>query len=370
MNVILLKKGICMMKSKIVASLALSLSLTIGSGVPLSSFNTVEAKSLDNTQVAVQQMIQNRIERGVEGFDSLQPGKTYKMKDAYEKNSKVLVELVDQSSSIKGYMVVDTEANNQVIEYSLNDTHPLLAAGNQNNVFYLGATSYSEDIGNGKMKDLKTKLIYDKNNLEKAKSALNNVTTEEESGFTTQAITNYYYKVISGVPDYQQNNNDNMDNDCVPTSGANVMMYWDSHGYSNMTTGTWITVANRLGAIMGHTDSGGVSRDRIISGLKTFLSERGYGSKFTVDRDYYPSFADITAQINSNNPLMMSVNSWMGQNGGHNITAVGAEEYYDTNNFTWYRSVIVHDNWESTGTNVWVSFSSAGIDDLYKVANN
>jgi hypothetical protein len=183
------------------------------------------------------------------------------------------------------------------------------------------------------------------------------------------AITDYDYTLISGVPDYQQNDNDNMENDCVPTSGANVMMYWDSHGYGNITTGTWITVANRLGTIMGHSDLGGVDRDDIVLGLITFISERGYSSSFSVDRDYFPSFSDIDSQIESSNPLMMSVNSWMGQNSGHNITAVGTESYYDTSTFSWSEYVIVHDNWGSTGTDVWISFNSAGIDDLYKVEN-
>jgi len=159
-----------------------------------------------------------------------------------------------------------------------------------------------------------------------------------------------------------------MKNDCVPTSAANVLMYWDKNGFPNMSsTNSWKTVANRIGVIMGHTDSSGVSRSKIVSGLKSFIKERGYSSSFTISRDTTPTFKEMKTLINGGDPSMMSTNGWQTQKGGHNITLVGYEEYYDLGKFKWYRSVIVRDNWGSTPKDVWFSFNSVDVDDIYKI---
>lgn len=49
-------------------------------------------------------------------------------------------------------------------------------------------------------------------------------------------FTNAAQHIISGVPDYQQNDFSG-NNDCAPTASACVLGYWDSNGYGNLISG-------------------------------------------------------------------------------------------------------------------------------------
>ncbi len=143
-------------------------------------------------------------------------------------------------------------------------------------------------------------------------------------------------------------------------------MYWDKNGFSNMSSNNnWKSVANRIGTIMGHTNSSGVSRSKIVPGLQKYIKERGYANSFTISRDTSLSFSKMKTLIKNGNPSMMSTNGWITQTGGHNITLVGYEEYYATFKFKWYRSVIVRDNWKSTPKDVWFLYGSEDVDDIY-----
>lgn len=47
---------------------------------------------------------------------------------------------------------------------------------------------------------------------------------------SNNSISSYSYNEISGVPDYSQEDNNYLTgNACVPTSAANVLMYWDKN---------------------------------------------------------------------------------------------------------------------------------------------
>lgn len=337
------------------------------------SFNTKPTFAADDSlnatiQLSVEQKITERINRGFDEFSGLRPGKHYSMYDENSFISKTLVELINETNSLSGYMVVDHD-NFDIVEFSLGDTHPLQNIYS-NMIYYLGPVSYAVTINSNELKELKSDQVYNKTELQnlKKESLKKSLVLEEPPGISTQNITDYSYKVINGVPDYQQNDNTSMNNDCVPTSAANVLMYWRNNGFSNIsTTNSWKTVANRIGVIMGHTDADGVSRSRIVPGLKTFLQEVGYSNSFTISRDTTPTFPELRALVNGGDPSMLSVNGWNGTKGGHNITLVGYEEYYDPAKIRWYQSVIVRDNWASTPKDVWFQFNTEDIDDIYKI---
>lgn len=302
-------------------------------------------------------------------FNDLNPGKQYLMKDENELANKTLIELINSNNELGGYMVVDHEQEYEVIEFAVGEVHPLQEVSTEE-IYYLGPVSYAEKVSENELKDLKTDVLFDVaelNNIKTWKEA-NRIQSELEEDISPSNVTDYEYKLISAVPDYQQSNNTSMENDCVPTSAANVMMYWDSKGFPNISPkDNWKTVANRIGKIMGHTDSSGVSRSEIVPGLKKFLSERGYSSSFTISRDTSPTFNEMRSLIKNGDPSMMGTDGWMDQKGGHNITLVGYEQYYNPGKVKWYKSVIVRDNWKSTPKDVWFQFNSEDVSNIYKI---
>lgn len=352
---------------KFVGSLVLATSII----VPFAS-QSAFASSEFNVQSAivssVEEKISERISKGFSEFEDLKAGKQIELLDENNTVTKTHVELVNLKNQLSGYMVVDHAQNYEIVEFALGDVHPLQNI-TSNSVYYLGPLAYAELLDDTKLKYVQTNDTFEKSELKEIKKKIENLKKYEEStGISAFNVTDYSYKVISSVPDYQQNNNTSMENDCVPTSAANVLMYWRNNGYSNISpTNSWTTVANRIGVIMGHSDSTGVSRSEIVPGLKTFLAERGYSSTFTITRDTTPTFAEMKSLINGGDPSMLSTNGWITQSGGHNVTLVGYEEYYDPAKIKWFRSVIVRDNWGSTPKDVWFQFGAEDVDDIYKI---
>lgn len=362
---------------KVIASLILLVALFVLSPVgQAASASTSSDSNIQNAVVtSVEGKISERVSKGFNEFNGLKVGKQISLLDENNQATKTLVELVNSNNQLSGYMIVDHTQNFEVVEFALGNVHPLQST-TSNNVYYLGPLAYAESVGNN-MKDVKTNTLFEKNKLqevkkvklEKLKATNNEMNVSAiNTKSATSTKTNYSYKLLSDVPDYQQSANTSMNNDCVPTSAANVLMYWRNKGYTNISpSNSWIEVANRIGVIMGHSNTNGVSRSKIVPGLVTFLTEKGYASSFNVSRDYDPTFAEMKDLINAGNPSMMSANNWMNSSGGHNITLVGYEEYYDTTTSKWSRYVIVRDNWESTPKDVWFAFASQDIDDIYKL---
>ncbi|GJM78239.1 C39 family peptidase [Paenibacillus sp. MB22_1] len=196
--------------------------------------------------------------------------------------------------------------------------------------------------------------------------------TNGEVGVST--IINYEYDLISGVPDYQQNDNDSMENDCVPTTGAAIIMYYDAHGYPNLSSSSdWKQVANRLGVLMDHDDSYGVYSSNVKPGFNDYISEKGYSGDFTVTRDTSVSFSDIKNEVSSDSPAFLRVvgydyNDPTGADGGHMITLVGYETYTDTEDWSTPQYALVQDNWETTGKTVYLLMGQFGsMTDIWKV---
>lgn len=336
----------------------------------LASFNYTKANAIDRNNsntiyTAVERKIEERISLGFGEFSGLKSGVIYNLLDINGEHTIFLVELNKAVNEVAGYMVVDSKKNYRVVEYCLGSTQPL--QGKTGNIFYLGPISYAESIGNGQIQDLRTKETYQLADLQSRVTKKQITNTPEPLQSIKPSLVSYDRDLIDDVPDFQQNNNLDMKNDCVPTSGANVMMYWDSHGYPNLSTSnSWISVADRLGVLMNHTDESGIDRDNIVPGLRAYVTEKGYGSSFIISRNTSPTFNDMDYQIEHVKPAMLSINGYQGSSGGHNVTLVGTESYYE-DNVRWVYNIIVHDNWESTGRDVTIEISNEDIDDLYAI---
>lgn len=164
------------------------------------------------------------------------------------------------------------------------------------------------------------------------------------------------------MPDYNQEDISTKKNFCGPVSAANVIMYWNSNGYPNLSSSNnWINVANRLGVLMGHTNSEGVLWADFISGIKSYTTEKGY-SKFSITSPAV-SFGNMETEIANNRPAQIGLKGYgyTGLYGGHIVTLVGTEKYQETTqNNQWFYNLVIRDNWQSTPKDVWISYGRGG----------
>jgi len=125
---------------------------------------------------------------------------------------------------------------------------------------------------------------------------------------------------------------------CGPTAAASVMGYYDLHGYDNLFAASgWGAVslssnvdveANQLATAMG-TSSGWTLVSNIASGIMNFTSQQGYNFVATT-LDYREfSWLDYTNAIDSNRPVLLSVDSNGDWDCDHAVTGVGYEERAD-----------------------------------------
>ncbi|MDQ0416671.1 hypothetical protein J2Z48_000838 [Croceifilum oryzae] len=324
--------------------------------------NHVVTETNNHVWDVVKATIAQKVQAGSTEFKEVRPGKVTPLLDKEHKETVYFVELVKASEAkIGGYMVV---SKGKAIEFSLGDTHPLQNV--ENPVYYLGPINYAEDLGNHYLRDLRTGEKFSKDSIVVNKQRRSNGLKRKEYASSSlrpssDPSSRYYY--IRNVPDFQQRDNPSMRNACVPTSATNVMMYWDQHGYPNLSgDNNWKTVANRLGSLMDHDSSHGVSRSDIEDGLEDYIEERGYDDRFSVDRDWvFFGFGSIEDQIKAGNPTMISIDDYRGSDGGHNVTVVATDARHNN------EYVAVHDNWESTPTDVWFDYDAEDIEGIYKV---
>lgn len=366
------------MNKKILKAVVLSSMLISSAVIPFgtsasANTNLVEVEQSESWKLPVFNSIKNYLDIKVEnGFTELQGyeiGKVLALKDRTEKENKYYVSVVDKNKETLGYAVLDGSNNYEVIEFGLGKEEPLKDANH--NISYYGPLSYAENIGNGKVKDLLLNQEFDKATLINEINEVEQPTDEYQVSPAT--IINYAYKYISGVPDYQQSSITTMINTCVPVSAANIIMYWDANGYPNMvSTNNWINAANRIAQIMLHTNVNGVLPQYVTPGMRVYFDEHGY-TGFGVTRDTSPTFSEAQTIVNAGHPSLLGLANYTvispNATGKHMVTLVGFETYYDTSTKKWSQQVIVHDNWDSTGTQVWLKWSSLPVTDIWEISN-
>ena len=170
------------------------------------------------------------------------------------------------------------------------------------------------------------------------------------------------YKLISGVPDWNQFwGSYGCWSGCSPTAATNAIGYWDSHGYGNIIYGgDWQGAVNEMRTYMGTwctSDGYGATYRHMISpGIIEYTQAHGYHFEshyWCGGCSVQPTYANYRSEMDANHPMVVCVSDhW--KYGGHCMTGVG----YDTNG----NYMIVHDNWGSTGENVYVQYGSSYSD--------
>ncbi|TFD97047.1 C39 family peptidase [Jeotgalibacillus sp. R-1-5s-1] len=239
-------------------------------------------------------------------------------------------------------------------------------------LYYYGPVTYGYISEDHKVKNLRDNREFTQDDLEEIKESekaknkiyedsINN-SVESSGDFTTQAVVNRVFRKVSGVPDYQQSHYPGA-NDCSPVAAANIIMYWDQNGYPSMSSSNVpANVVERLANFM-NTTANGTTGANLEIGLDRYLQER-YPSANS-DRRGDPSFSNLSTEISAGRPALVHVKGYGYSTGdssvGHSVTLVGTESYQESSqSFKTYYNIVVHDNWTSTGKEVWLAFERGG----------
>ena len=160
--------------------------------------------------------------------------------------------------------------------------------------------------------------------------------------------------LLQGIPDYQQNDFAGT-NDCAPVAAANVLGYWDAHGFQDLISGTndfgsnpagVTALVDTLKAKMHWTPSG-TQIAWIWIGIAESVYEKGYS--FRSANLTRPSWAEIRQEPDRRRPAILTLYH-RSYGAMHTVTLIGYSE--NTND----QVVVVHDVWYPAN-DVWLNFS-------------
>jgi hypothetical protein len=175
--------------------------------------------------------------------------------------------------------------------------------------------------------------------------------------------------IISGVPDYQQNDYPGP-GDCSPTAAACVLGYWDSHGYSNLVDSG--NVAQLVQDLKDNSNydsvNGGTTDVYMAESIEIVCNDPDLNNNYGFSATYNDSalYSEFKDEISAGRP-MVHITYGHSTYRNHSMTGVG---YSEPSGTQW---CIDHDNWETTGENVYVEWNSIS-DNMTKIvpgaANN
>ncbi len=182
------------------------------------------------------------------------------------------------------------------------------------------------------------------------------------------------FKVIGGVADMNQIYSSlwTGPSGCAPTSAANIMKYWASHGYAQLTQGlSDEQLLYNIRTAMGTRSDGSTPLNNISPGMKTFALNRGVSTA----KAWYlpgvpPSWSSYKSAINTYGPNVISFSPHAFYN-EHSVTGVGWTEFTYNGSSIGHQYMEVHDNNPNTPFSVFVAYGRmygtnlAGNDGIY-----
>ncbi|TEB04180.1 hypothetical protein Psch_03905 [Pelotomaculum schinkii] len=193
----------------------------------------------------------------------------------------------------------------------------------------------------------------------------------DDLGFETGSNS---YANYDGVPDLNQFLNPLWVgfSGCSPTSAANIMKYWSTHGYPALTQGmSDAQLLYELRLAMGTDNNGATSVNSIAPGMKSFALSRGVSAA----RAYYlpgtpPSWSTYKSYLNSFDPNVITLDTHTYYNEGdkrrsHSVTGVGWTEFFYNGSSTGHQYMEVHDNDFDTPMTVYVAYNQNYYEAIY-----
>lgn len=285
---------------------------------------------------------------------------------------------VHQGGVPAGYLTVAAiDLPNPVLEFATEGATPLADAQTRTEregcrplsrrPLYLGLLSYGYEVvspitGMRRVFDLLNGGTFDVSQ-EDAGIPLRQRLRPQSNSMQSQGI-HLAFNLIDGVPDWNQFwGSYGCWSGCSPTAATNVMGYWDDHGYGNLIYGSdWQGAINEMrndmGTWCGADDGGYTNVGNISPGINAYAQAHGYtfASELWCDGcAVAPTYDRFRGEIDANRPLGVDI-SGHATYGNHSVTGVG----YETNG----SYMIVHDNWGSTGENVYLQYGS-GYSNIY-----
>jgi len=153
--------------------------------------------------------------------------------------------------------------------------------------------------------------------------------------------SNYVY----GVPYFIQ---DSTYNGCSPMSGAMIVSFWSTHGYSALPSARetlFTQLANEMGTGSSWPLDGSTWPWRIAPGISRVFYT--YTSLTPASNDYLPGWSGFVSEINSGRPFELSMRNGGTSVGGsqpygqHSVAVVGYVS--SINNF-----ITIHDTWDAS----------------------
>ena len=281
--------------------------------------------------------------------------------------------VVHNAGQPAGYLTVAAlSLPNPVLEFATTGPSPLTAAASTlqaaavtaltpDHPLYLGLLGYAYEVADAAPQErtvieLLNGATYAIPDDIAAKPLRTFVQPAPPATLSTQATA--AYRLIAGAPDWNQFwGSYGCWSGCSPTSGANVMGYWDVNGYSNLVAGSdWQGAVNdmrlHMNTVCSADGSGSTSIGSISPGVVNYASAKGYtfaSELWCSDCDVAASYANYQGEIDANRPILVDVIGHA-QYGNHSIVGVG----YDSAG----SYLIIHDNWPSTAENVYLQYGS------------
>lgn len=141
---------------------------------------------------------------------------------------------------------------------------------------------------------------------------------------------------------------------CSPTSAANIMKYWSSHGFPGLTQGlTDEQLLFQLRNAMGTRSDGSTPVNNISPGMQTFARNRGVSTAWAGFLS--ATWSAYKSGINIHGPNVISFVSQT-YYGDHSVTGVGWTEFFYNGSSTGHQYMEVHDNWPNTPMTAYIAF--------------
>lgn len=269
-----------------------------------------------------------------------------------------LFEITNKYDKDQGYIIVSALPDFPgVVESTRTGSSPYKNIKNGDGIYVGPLLSFTKN--NNTFKDLHSGEIVEKNEL-KNKGTLTVENVKELAKTTKDSmdeivnpdnITDYSFKLMSEVPDFLWYKG------CAPTSGANIVKYWDNNGYKNLvqdsTSGSYLIEVLARSQYMNTSSSGDTTVKNMKYGIKKYMNDRGY----------YPTLGDSATYNYHVSELKASRPTWVTTENhpvwdNHAMTGVGYEQFYNTSKLSWTKQLILHDTWDNTPREYYIKWSS------------